>query len=124
MKKDLCKLAALVFPNTHYFKEHFKVIYFKNIDAVHDALEERFDQVFLIFSNAELKWINGECYNKGNDQFMSVYSVNCSFFVPYLNILATLFGRCCRKIKNVSTQERFFIKNVIAETTDATSATL
>ena len=55
VKKDLCKLAALVFPNTHYFKEHFKVIYFKNIDAVHDALEERFDQVFLIFSNAELK---------------------------------------------------------------------
>ena len=26
-------------------KKHFKVIYFETIDAVHDALKEKFDQV-------------------------------------------------------------------------------
>ena len=35
-------------------KEHFKAIYFETIDAVHNALRERFEQSsFIIFSNVE-----------------------------------------------------------------------
>ena len=34
-------------------KEHFKVIYFETIDAFHDALKERFDQVFKFFYDVD-----------------------------------------------------------------------
>ena len=45
-------------------KEHFKTIYFETINAIHNALKERFEQPsFIIFPNVEQllpKSINGE----------------------------------------------------------------
>ena len=45
-------------------KEHFKTIYFETINAIHNALKERFEQPsFIIFPNVEQllpKAINGE----------------------------------------------------------------
>ena len=59
-------------------KEHFKAIYSETIDAVHEALKERFEQpIFIIFSNVErllLKSINSESYQKECDEFVSVYA--------------------------------------------------
>ena len=59
-------------------KKSFKTIYFETIDAVLNALKERFEQPsFIIFSNAEqllMKSINGESYQKEYDDFVSVYA--------------------------------------------------
>ena len=35
--------------NPSAVKEHFKVTYFEIIDAVHDGLKERFDQILYLF---------------------------------------------------------------------------
>ena len=53
-------------------------MYFETIDAVHNALKERFEQPnFIFFSNVEqllLKSINGENYQKEYDDFELVYA--------------------------------------------------
>ena len=120
-------------------KEHFKAIYF---EAVHKALNERFEQPsFIIFSNVEqllLKSINGESYQKEYDDFVSVYAddVEKTVLPSELLILRTMFesmepvhfGDIVEKLKTISPQELAIINNVITIikivlTTGATSAT-
>ena len=123
-------------------KEHFKAIYFETIDAVHNALKERFEQPsFIIFSNVEqllLKSINGESYQNEYDDFMLVYAddVEITTLPSELLILRTVFeslkpvhfGNIAEKLKTISPQERVINNNVIniiriVLTTGVTSAT-
>ena len=78
-------------------KEHFKVIYFETVDAVHNELKERFGQPrFIIFSNVEqllLKSINGESHLKEYDDFVAFYAddVETTVLPSELLIRRTMF---------------------------------
>ena len=111
MRKSLMQFEPY-YPTTA--KEHFKAIYFETIDAVHNALKERFEQPsFIIFSNVEqfllksikswnysssiyssmIKSINGESYQKVYDDFVSVYAddAETATLTSELLILYTMF---------------------------------
>ena len=123
-------------------KEHFKAIYFETIDAVHKALKERFEQPsFIIFSNVEqllLKLINGESYQKEDDDFVLVYAddiettaLPCELLtlrIMFESLEPVHFGDIVEKLRTISPQEPIIINNVITVIkivliTGATSAT-
>ena len=105
------------YPNI--IKEHFEVIYYKTLNAVHNVLKERFEQPsFIIFSNVEqllLKSINGESYQKEYDNFVSVYAndVKRTALPSELLFLRTMFeslelvyfGAIKEKLKTKSPQD-------------------
>ena len=97
-----------------YYPTTAKAIYFETIDAVHNALKERFKQPsFIIFSNVEqflmktikswnysssiyssmIKSTNGESYQKVYDDFVSVYAddAETATVTSELLILYTMF---------------------------------
>ena len=100
-------------------KEHFEVINYKTIDAVHNVLKERFEQPsFIIFSNVEqllLKSINGESYQKEYDNFVSVYANDVKrtalpsellfFRTMFESLELVYFGAIKEKLKTKSPQD-------------------